>query len=151
MKHLLIILMAAFLFSCSNNDDPPIIDVDSEDQQMNAAIEKARSTLDQFFENYTSIENDGYSLKFGLETSDGGIEHIWFNPLGVNGDTIKAECANQPRDIPDLKLGDIRELKREQITDWMIVSGNKCYGGYTIRALAEKDPKNAPPFEYADF
>lgn len=143
--------MAGFLFSCGNNDNPPIIDVDSEDQQMNAAIEQAKATLNQFFDNYKSIENDGYSLKFGLKTSDDGIEHIWFNPLEIDGNTIKAECGNEPRNIPDLKLGDVRDLKRDQITDWMIVSGNKCYGGYTIRVLAERDPENAPPFEYADF
>ena len=151
MKRLLIIPITILLFSCGNNDNPPVIDVDSENQQMNTAIEKAKETLNQFFANYKKIENDGYSLKFGLETSDGGIEHIWFNPLEVKGETIKAECANEPRDIPDLKLGDIIDLKREQITDWMIVTGNKCYGGYTVRVLAEIDPENAPPFVYADF
>ena len=151
MKNILIILITVFLFSCGDNDNPPVIDVDSEDQKMNAAIKQAKTSLDQFFENYESIENDGYSLKFGLQTSDGNIEHIWFNPIEVDGDTIKAKCANEPRDIPDLKLGDIRYLKRDQITDWMIVSGNKCYGCYTVRVLAKKNPKYAPPYKYVDF
>jgi uncharacterized protein YegJ (DUF2314 family) len=118
---------------------------------MNAAIEQAKATLNLFFENYKAMENVGYSLKFGIGTSDGDIEHIWFNPIEVDGDKIKAQCANVPKDIPDLKVGDVRDLNRDQITDWMIVSGNKCYGGYTIRVLAERDPKSVPPFQYADF
>ena len=151
MKFLLLLFTVLLLFSCGNNDNPQIINVDANDPEMNMAMEKAKITLDRFFENYQTMENDGYSLKFGLTTSNGSIEHIWFNPIEVDGDTIKAECANEPRDIPGLKIGDVRDLKRDQITDWMIVSGTKCYGGYTIRVLAERDPEHAPPFQYMDF
>lgn len=147
----LIIFTVLILFSCNNIDDPSIISVHREDQEMNAAIKKAKATLHLFFKNYKTMENVGYSLKFGLKTSGGDIEHIWFNPLEVDGDTIIAECVNDPEDIFDLKLGDVRELKRDQITDWMIVSGNKCYGGYTIRVLSDRNPKNAPSFQYVDF
>ncbi len=151
MKFFIVILISVFLSSCGNNDNPPIINVDSEDQQMNAAIKQAKATLNQFFDNYKNIENDGFSLKFEMKTSDGEVEHIWFTPLEVDGDIIKAECANEPRSIPDLRFGDVRDLKRDQVSDWMIVSGNKCYGGYTIRVLSKIDPKNAPKFEYADY
>ena len=151
MKYILLLSTALFLLSCGNNDKAQVISIDAKDQQMNTAIEKAKATLNLFFENYKTMENVGYSLKFGLTTSNGSMEHIWFNPIEVDGDTITAECANAPRNIPGLKMGDVRDLKRDQITDWMIVSGNRCYGGYTLRVLAQRYPDNAPAFQYMDF
>ena len=148
MKHGLVMLMAIFLLSCGNKST---VDSEPSVKDMKAAIEKAKGTLDTFFENYKTMKNDSATLKFGLKTSDGGVEHIWFKPIEVNGDTIKAECGNEPRDIPGLKLGDVREFKRDQIDDWMIVVGNTCYGGYTLRVLAKKKVKGVPPFEYKDF
>ena len=63
---------------------------------------------------------------------------------------ITGECANDPEKIPGLKLGDVRTVTRNDVSDWMIVVGNKCFGGYTIRVLAERDPDAAPPLEFVD-
>ncbi|MEM9660436.1 MAG: DUF2314 domain-containing protein [Planctomycetota bacterium] len=49
-----------------------------------------------------------------------------------------------------LNLGDTRTVARNDVTDWMIVVGNKCFGGYTIRVLAKRDPSAAPPLEFVD-
>ena len=118
---------------------------------MVAAIERARNTFDFFTENYRTMENDGYSVKFGLKTPDGDLEYIWFNPIEISGNEIKAECANEPVKLPGLKPGDVRTLKRSEVADWMIVVGKKCYGGFTIQVSAAKDPAVPPLFEFVDF
>ncbi len=151
MKQLLLIPLLLFLCSCLGQSQPPVIDVDAANVAMNNAVQAAKDSLDQFFEHYQSLPDAQYSLKFALTTSSGGEEHIWFNPIAVNGAEIEAACANEPRNIPDLKVGDVRKLKRSDVSDWMILSGGKCYGGYTIRVLSEMDPKSTAPFEFADF
>jgi len=152
-KTILRIMICSFmlmaLFAQDNN--PPIINVEKENNKMNDAIQTAKTTFPKFIENWKTLKNNGYSIKVAMKTTDNGTEHIWFNPSEIRGDVITAECANEPRNIAGLKLGDVREINVKDISDWMIVVGKKCYGGYTIRVLAKQDPKNAPPFEFVDF
>jgi uncharacterized protein YegJ (DUF2314 family) len=128
-----------------------VIDVNENDREMQEAVEVAKRTFPSFVDNWKATENQGYSLKFAVRTSTGGVEHIWFNPVAMDGDVIKAVCANDPENVPGLKDGDTRELKKSDISDWMIMLNGKCYGGYTIRVLAKRDPRQKPPFEFADF
>ena len=147
------ILLAVCLLLGHNghaDENPSVIYVDKEDKEMNAAIAKAQETKELFFKNFNLIPGASYSVKFPLATNDGDHEHIWFTPLEIKADTIVAQCDNEPRDIPDLKLDDIRELPKAKLSDWMIFSRGVCYGGYTIRVLAERDPDNAPPLRFAE-
>ena len=119
---------------------------------MNAAIEKGKATFDFFKENWQTMENDGYSAKFGLPTTIDELEYIWFNPLEIKDGAIRGECANEPVDIPNLYYREVRELSEHQVADWMIIVGDKCYGGYTIQAMSKFAPpaEDAPKFEYID-
>lgn len=150
-----------FLVSClvSGCDHTPegggqaaVVHVEEDDAEMSAAIATAQETFGFFEANWKTMPNDGYSLKFALPTGhdDGALEHIWFSPTEINGDQITGECANDPENIPGLKLGETRTVARSDISDWMIVVGNQCYGGYTIRVLATRDPALAPPLEFVD-
>ena len=143
------------ILGCSNSagesdSAPGVINVEVNDADMNAAMETALGTFSFFEENWQTMENDGYSLKFALPTTDGEVEHIWFSPTSIQGDKITGECANDPVKVAGLKLGGIRTVARDDISDWMIIVGNQCYGGYTIRVLAKRDPDAAPPLEFMD-
>ena len=129
----------------------PVVEVDESNVEMEVAIAAARETFDQFAENWDSIENDGVSVKFGLPTRDGGIEHIWFKPMTITKHVVLASCENDPANVEGLKYGDRRTFKRSEITDWMILVGDKCYGGYMMRALAKIQPENDPPYKFIDF
>ena len=118
---------------------------------MNKAIETAKSTFNQFLKNWETMPGSSVSVKFGVPTSDDSIEHIWFQPTEITETSITGICGNDPANVPDLKLGDQRTFKRSEMSDWMILVGNKCYGGYTIRVLSKMEPENAPPFEFVDF
>ena len=125
----------------------PVVNIE-DDPAMIAAIETAKKTLVFFENNWRTMKSDGYSLKFALPTTDGELEHIWFSPTEIQGDKITGECANNPVKIPGLKAGDTRTVNRSDVSDWMIVVGNRCYGGYTIRVLTERDPAAASPLEF---
>ena len=158
MARLLFTILTAFVFSvlpgCNGHvnevTDPNVVNIEEGDADMMAAFEKAKSSFDFFEKNWKTMENDGYSLKFSLRADDGQYEHIWFSPTKIEGEMITGECANVPRNISGLSLGDSRTVGRDTVSDWMIIVGNKCFGGYTIRVMAERDPDRAPKFEFVD-
>jgi uncharacterized protein YegJ (DUF2314 family) len=126
-NHTLILLLVLLcLHGCGTDNTDSSVSIDAEnnmvdfqadDKAMNSAIKKAKDTFQFFTDNWQTMPNDGCSLKVEFETSDGGHEHIWFNPTKIEGDTITANCANEPRDIPGLKLGDERTFAKNQISD----------------------------------
>ena len=149
---LMVIVMTA---GCNNSADDNsstgrVVNVGDGDTEMIAAIANAKRTFPFFEKNWKAMKNDGYSLKFSLPTSDGDLEHIWFSPTEIQGNKITGECANDPARIPGLKIGDVRTVTRDEVSDWMIVVGKKCYGGYTTRVLSQRVPESAPPLEFVD-
>lgn len=147
--------VALFLGCGSAVEEPtgqaPVIGVEDDDASMNAAIEKAKTTFAKFEQNWQRPGLSAVSVKVAMETDTDSLEHIWFTPIEITGDQIKAQCANQPEHIPGLKFGDIRTFDRAKISDWMIMEDGKCYGGYTIRVLSELYPEKAPPLSFADY
>jgi uncharacterized protein YegJ (DUF2314 family) len=150
-----LLYIAILTLGCSEPDDrtasnPPVLYVEDVDAEMNDAISTAKKTLSFFEKNWQTMESDGVSVKFAIPTSDGELEHIWFTPTAFNGNEVTGRCANDPVKVPSLKLGDIRTVSRDDVSDWMIVIGNRCFGGYTIRVLAQREPGAAPPLEFVD-
>lgn len=117
---------------------------------MTAAIETARRTLPQFWKHWKTMPSDMVSVKVPFPTTDGTVEHIWFQPISVTDTEVTGICGNDPNRIANLKVGDERTFSRSEISDWMILAGDKCYGGYTIRVLSQIEPENAPPFEFVE-
>ncbi|MCA9105893.1 MAG: DUF2314 domain-containing protein [Pirellulaceae bacterium] len=127
-----------------------VIDVSDGDPQINAAIARARATFPLFEARWKKIPADSVAVKIAVPTRGGGFEHIWFEPLVITKDTVTGICGNDPENVPGLLFGDRRTFKRSQVSDWMIVVGDTCYGGYTIQVLIKREPSAAPPWEFAD-
>ena len=142
-------VMVFGIFQSCGSDDK-VVSVKNDDEKMNSAIVLAKKKQEFFFANYKTIKNDGYSLKFEIKTDDNNTEHIWFTPISVDGDDIMAKCANDPNNVKGLKVGQIIKLNKKDISDWMIVVGNRCYGGYTIKVLTEIDPGMQVKYEFVD-
>ncbi len=128
-----------------------VVRVDEHDDEMNAAMSMAKETFESFTRNWKVPGVESCSLKFAMDSDAGRVEHIWFTPIRIEGDLITARCANDPKNIASLRYGDVRTLDRKLVSDWMIMSDGKCYGGYTIRALAKIDPTSVPTLQFADY
>ncbi len=154
-----VLIALAMLSAQSGCDNQPglrdvsqrVVNVDETDEAMNAAIAKAKKTFYLFEKNWQNTDVEEFSIKLAMETESDGLEHIWFTPIKIADGQITATCANDPEGIPELQFGDVRTVDQSKVSDWMIMAGGKCYGGYTIRVLSEQDPANAPPLEFADF
>lgn len=142
-------MVLVFAVGCGSADtSSPVISVDENDAAMNAAIAKAGRTLGFFVDNWQTMDSDSIAFKAQVDVDGGGIEHIWFTPVSVNLNQLVGICANEPRNVSGLKMGDQRTFSRDQLSDWMILDGNRCHGGYTIEVMAKIAPDDAPPFEF---
>ena len=116
-----------------------ITDVSPQNEAVNAAIAKAKSTLPVFFARNARPQpgDSGFAVKIRYPTGkqDGSGEHIWASNVVRDGDTITATIANAPREIPGLAMGQRVTVPVSQLTDWMYIRDGKYHGGYTIRAL----------------
>ena len=150
----LLLFSLAVSIGCDGADSTvadPVVYVEDDNDAMEAAKIKAKGTLSKFIMKW---EQDpvpgGCSVKIGVKTIDDDLEHIWFEPLNFTEAEFTGICANDPAKVANLKLGDKRTFPRNAISDWMILDGDTCYGGYTIRVLSEMEPENAPPFVFKD-
>ncbi len=143
--------LAALALATSAMAQGGIVNVPTQDKAMAAAIDTAKLTLPQFFDRLAKPEpGDGrFAVKIRYNTGRSGAdgEHIWANEVVRDGDAVSATINNQPRDIPELKMGQRVTVPMSQLTDWMFVRDGKYHGAYTLRAMLPF----MPPAQAADF
>jgi uncharacterized protein YegJ (DUF2314 family) len=125
-------------------EDPPIVKVTSADEDMNAAIARARDTLATFWASYDAPKpsETGHGLKVRFAVGRDRFEHIWMNELEKLPDgNFSGRFANQPSDLPGKDEGDQVEFKLADITDWLFIRNEKIVGGETIKLLLKSMPK----------
>jgi uncharacterized protein YegJ (DUF2314 family) len=125
-------------------DRAAIVDFDSGNAEMNAAIAKGRATLPAFWASYDSPKpsETGHSLKVRFPKPRSGGEHIWMADVKKTADgRYSGRFANAPRDLPGRRAGDLAEFGEADISDWMFTRNGKIVGGETIRPLLKALPK----------
>ena len=96
--------------------------VADDDPQMNAAIEKARSTADTFIAVLKSPKpgQSGFSVK--MLVSDGtNHEHIWLSPVVFDGKVFRGMINNKPDKVTTIKMGERASVEPSEISDWMYI------------------------------
>jgi len=135
---------AIHLMDAAAEDRSPIIDFANGDPEMAAAIAKARATLPAFWASYEAPKaaEAGHSLKVRFPTGGNRAEHIWMAEVKKLGDgRYSGRFANQPRDLPGKRAGDLVQFAEGDISDWMFMRGGKIVGGETIRPMLRHMPK----------
>ena len=125
-------------------DRSPVYDVASGNPEMAAAIAKARATLPAFWASYEAprASEAGHSLKVRFATRRNDGEHIWMADVKkLAGGRYSGRFANQPRDLPGKRAGDLIEFTEADISDWMFMHNDKIVGGETIRVLLKSMPR----------
>ena len=137
MKQLVAFAMAilALAVGCRKSDDP-VVKVEAEDSEMNAAISAAQASITNFMAVFRHPQtNQQYFLVKGRFTAGHVVEHIWVADLSYDGSVFHGVIANEPESIPGLRFKQPVELQPGQISDWMFVQDGKLVGGYTSRVL----------------
>ena len=121
---------------------------DGSDAKMNAAMDKARATVDDFIAARKSpiVGQSGFSVKAPF--ADGtNIEHFWLSPVSFDGTNFQGTINNEPAKVKTVKMGQKVTVAKDKISDWMYVEHLKLKGGYTLRVMRDA----MSPAERADF
>lgn len=118
---------------------PDVFDIQSDDDRMNWAMEKARITL-HYFEKCLQFPLSGqqyFSIKVKIE--DGSkVEHIWLiEPSFDQQGNLFGKVGNTPIDVKTVSINQQIGIDRALISDWMIIENGRLIGGYTIRAVRD--------------
>ena len=136
--------LAVHLVGAEAEERSPIVDLSPADAEMNAAIAKARATLPTFWASYEAPKpsEEGHSLKVSFPKPRSGNEHIWMAEVKKLPDgRYSGRFANQPRDLPGKRIGDLVEFSQADVSDWMFMRNGKIVGGETIRPTLKHMPK----------
>lgn len=107
-----------------------------DESEMDAAIAKARATVDEFIEVLAERDADQFSIKAPI-TDSNGTEHFWITNISYENGTFSGKIANDPGIVEKVQFGDSWTVTEDGISDWMYVRGEKIHGGYTIDPLLD--------------
>lgn len=134
-------LCGALLISASARAENPdhIVTVDANDAEMNAAMTRARATIEPVLQKLEEGSVDTFSVKVGIQ--DGGqVEYFWLNNIDFQDGIFTGTIDNAPERVHNVKLGQKITVKKGDIADWLYRKNGKMYGNYTLRVLLKKMP-----------
>jgi uncharacterized protein YegJ (DUF2314 family) len=119
-----------------------VISVLSEDKEMNAAIEKARGSVGEFWKSYDgpAANETDHALKVAI-AGNGTTEHFWLTRIRREGDKFSGVISNRPQSVTSVKLGQRYEFTAEMVSDWTFKRNGKLVGNETMRALLPRMPE----------
>ncbi len=136
-------LSLVVLTGCSKKPDDKVTYVKKDDQAMNAAMAKARSSVNKFIAVLKSPKpgQSDFSVKVPFVQAD-STEHMWLTSVSYDGKVFTGTVNNEPQMVNNVKLGDRTTIAPSKISDWMYVENGKLVGGETLRVLRNRLPAN---------
>ena len=112
------------------------LDVGTDDAAMNAAVAKARGSLDTFLALAAAPPPDASRFRVSVEFRDGAaVEYLWVAPFRRVGDDFEGIVANRPATLHNIMLGERVRFSRDQIADWGYQQKGRQIGSFTVCVL----------------
>jgi uncharacterized protein YegJ (DUF2314 family) len=113
-----------------------VVERSTEDPELAAASARARATLGDF---RAALEKPhaahrSFAVKVAIREAD-RVEHLWISDVKAKGRGFQGVIDNVPVDLTKVRLGDVREVREEEVEDWTYFDGEERRGGETIRVL----------------
>jgi uncharacterized protein YegJ (DUF2314 family) len=116
--------------------EPTIYNVNSDDPEMDAAIQASKTTLPEFlrvFERQDTATSD-FALK--VHYDDGQEpEHLWLANLSKQNGKLYGVVSNLPEFTKAVKEGETVVIDTSKVSDWKYVQNHRLVGGRTIKVL----------------
>lgn len=161
MKKILIVLFVIVLsmssigchksLSIEKRGSDSVINVKSEDQEMNSIIEQARASVNDFLKELNDPNTKGkdFAVKYPFDTdagSESSKEHIWLNNIEKVNGKYYGIVINDPFYIKTMKYGDKVEFDINKISDWKYIVDGYLVGGksivYFYNQMSDQEKKN---------
>ena len=117
-----------------------VVEVSSQERQMNAAIEEAQATINDFYVMLKRGTEGVYMVKYPLET-DGRIEDVWMKVERVTKTEFIGSLDSEPTFTDAFAVGSQVRTDRADISDWMVHTQEGIHGAQTIRASLSVMPE----------
>lgn len=128
----------------SRRDDSvdPVINYEADDPAMNKAIADARAHLSVFdAELARRAPGKQFSVKKPFPKADGGNEHMWLIDVKAIDGGFDGRLDNDPESVPTAKIGERYTVKRDELSDWMVIDDQgRMFGAYTVRVQLPEIP-----------
>ena len=122
--------------------------VPDTDPRMNAAIDKAKSTVNTFITHLKSPKQGETGFAIKTPFIDGEHkEHMWLAPVTFDGTNFQGTINNEPEAVRNVKLGQKVTVSPANLSDWLYLENRKLVGGQTLRVLRD----GLSPAEQAEF
>jgi uncharacterized protein YegJ (DUF2314 family) len=119
----------------------PVIHVNNDDEQMEAAVAEARGRWPEFvalFRNRRAGEDKPFLVKAPFNDA-GGTEYMWMAVSRIEGDTIHGTLENSPHHLETYFDGQAVSISTAELNDFLCPDGNGLpLGAWTIRVLESK-------------
>ncbi len=124
-------------------DNKDVLVFDPQNLTMNQAMIKGKNTFDKFLEAFKNQKENQKDFSVKVKLSDASnTEYLWFSELTIKEEkVIMGVLQNAPYYLNDLNMGDSLTIDFEKIVDWSYIENNFLIGGYTLRVMFEKYPK----------
>ena len=141
------LLVGAILGACSFFQAAPsgeagnVESVSSDDPEMNAAIQEAQDTLSLFIAalEAPAASQTYFGIKAEFPYGEGNsAEHMWVSDLTLVEAGFEGTLLNEPVYVQGLEFGDHVSVATGDVSDWMIIDGERLLGGFTIHVLRSR-------------
>lgn len=126
-----------------------------KDEEMQAAIEKARKTFRYFWREISwefrrivpGLDMSAVKASFqdppesAKRSGAAGVEQMWLSDIRCNGKEVIGRLLNSPNWLKSISEGDEATVPLKGISDWMYVIRGRAYGGYTVNLLRSRMSK----------
>ncbi|HVT12534.1 MAG TPA: DUF2314 domain-containing protein [Fimbriimonadaceae bacterium] len=113
--------------------------VDTDDPEMAQAITKAKQTLDEFLARLQHPQrNEVFSVQSAFKTPSGPPEYLWLGDVTYKDGVFEGAVNTKPQRALTPKYGETAKVKKEDVTDWMILKSGKSEGGFTVDLLLKR-------------
>ncbi len=131
---IVVIVIAWWWFVGRNTPKYPPLVIDDDDPLMIEAMEKAKSTTDDFVK-LLSGEYSEAQVKIPFTSSSGVIEHLWAEVLEHKSENLSVRYYTPPVSHEG-KLARLHKHSMQEIEDWVVILTNgKIHGGFTQRVM----------------
>jgi uncharacterized protein YegJ (DUF2314 family) len=136
---IVIVIVMLFVAGCGKQRPADKVSyVADDDPRMNAAIAKARSTVNTFIAALKAPKPGQSVFSVKVPFTDGpNTEHIWLTPVSYDGKRFRGTVDNEPEKVKNVRTGQNLTVAPSEISDWMYVENRKLIGGYTLRVLRD--------------
>lgn len=134
------LLLLVAVFGCGELKIETLIE-SGFDEQMDAAITRARSEVESFITELSNPTGTHYAVKAPIE-DDGKIEHFWLVDVSFKNGNFEGTINNDPGIVDNVTMGQKWTIKKAEISDWMFMRDGKMHGNYTMRPLLKTMPED---------